>query len=233
MSISLFKPKPSADRPAAADLAAIKERIAALSAEDERWGSKETGAGHDVRRHEEAHQLLARLEERCINAQADREVRGTSADDPLVLEAQISEQRAFVQRLAERRRLADAVLVRIRAERQRIRAEMISCQQQLPAALHAVIREHLRALAPEFLRAEQAYLAALAKVYGAAHLADQIAEAHRVNGIHLGWIGRLNAGDIYTPRPAGIEAAAFEPVPQRPDIAAAIQAEALALEKSL
>jgi chromosome segregation ATPase len=235
MSIStLFKPKPDTESQgvAAEALAALKSKIAALADEDAQWVTKETTASRELRRHDDAQQLLRELEERRLNAAADIEVRGSSTEDITVLDQQLREQRDFVSRLAERRRLAEKVLERIRAERTRIREQNIAASRSLPAALHATVLERLHDLAPRFLEAEKTYLALLSEVFGAARLADKIARRNlEAGGVHLGWTGGdLNVAQVFTPRPSG---ESFYPVPQRPDIAKAIQDAADDLERAL
>lgn len=236
MSIaSIFKPKSDAERPAAAALQALRQRSAALQDEDAKWAEREVAAAKDVSAHDEAVARLHTFEERHLQAVADREVGLPNAVDPDLIEVRIAEERARAERLGTRRKIAERMLTSIRSERQRIRDAQISCTQQLPTALHEAIREHVRALAPEFLRAEQAYLKILAQVFGATRLADNIARAHqKVSGVQLGWLGELNVANIFTPRPdAGLESQAFHPVPMRDAIARAIEAEAAALEKAL
>lgn len=218
-------------RPAAAALQALKARIITLQQQNQEWGDRAQSAVKDIREHDDAVKELEHFNDRYLSALADREVHGETTSDPALIKIRVDEARARADRLADRRRVAEAVLAKVRAEQQRTRTEMTSCAEQLPAQQHAAVMEHLHAIAPEFIAAEQAYMAAQAKVFGAARLADHLARQQLAAGkAHLGWAGGVNVGDLFYPRPQGSE---FNPIPQRPAIEAAIRAAAEALEKEL
>ena len=217
--------------PALDALRALRARLAALQADDAQWAEREHAAAADIRVHDEARAEVENLRARYIDACAERELR-PAAKDPSGLALLLDEAQARTARLHERRQVAERLHAKICNERAGIRAEQQELGRQHASAVHAAAVERMNELAADFLAAERAYLDALAAVFGAATLADRVArDLIAARQPHPGFVdSRIEMGRIFTPRPAG---AAFQPVPQRPDIATAIAAASAALEKEI
>jgi hypothetical protein len=219
--MGLLTKKPSrGDAPCADAFLALLNTQRAVQSEDAEWAAKETKQAAELRSLEAAQALLTQLEDRHTAALADIAVHGSSADDPTALASDIECQRAHVEKLVARGKVADAALVRIRRERQRLRTQSQALSTGYLQARHAALTERMVTLAEEFKRAEAAYLATFVRAFGAAAAADRVARERPQLGFAM---GGLNLADMLLPRPIN---AAFQPRPERSQISAEIEAEA-------
>lgn len=219
--MGLLSRKPSnGDTPCADAFAALIGAQRNVQREDAVWAGKEVAQAAELRSLEVAQAFLRQLEDRHTRALAEVAIGGTPADDPDSLAADIERQRAHVEKLTAKGKVASAALERIRSERQRLRTQA----QELSAAYldvrHAALTERMASLAEEFKRAEQAYLAAIVKAFGAAAAADRLANDRPQLGFAM---GGLNVGDMLLPRPVN---PAFQPRPDRSQLWAQIEMEA-------
>jgi hypothetical protein len=231
MALKLLRPSEPSEPaiPNYSALLAHHEEVTAIQNQDTAWATKETAELEHVRVCGAEKAALTALEKRRVDAQADSEVLGRCDEDLVALGHQIEAARTRVATLIERATLAQAKVLRIRDQRMALREQVNALNTRLRPLQHAARTERLGAAMEGLLEAEAAYVRALVAAFGVATTIDELA---RAPGTRLDFAGGLALGELILPRPFHL---AFKdrPSPMRPDIGAAIAAEAARVEKEL
>jgi chromosome segregation ATPase len=231
MALKLVANNPTSrdDRPAYAALIAHRKEIAGVQAEDLSWAAKESVELEVVRAAAADQEALAALEQQRVNALADEEILGSTAEDIDGLTRQIRGLKTKANAALERAQLATAKIERIRNQRTQLREKLMALNGRTRELQHAARNEHLASAMEDLLSAEATYVAALESAFGISTAIDDLA---RQPGIQLAFSGELNVSEVFLPRPFH---AAFSDrqSAQRGDIAAAIAAVAERVAKEL
>jgi hypothetical protein len=193
------EPTTTADTSAAAALANLRISITELQADDARWARQETDECRHVRAADEAQAALLALEQRRVDAQADREVLGSSDVDVVALTKEIDAARTTVGTLRDRAQLAHAKVLRIRQQRATLHEQHAAAGQALRPTRHAAAVEALGHAMVGLVEAEKAYVSALVAAYSLAAVIDDLA---RQPGPRLAFADLETIKKLVLPRPA-------------------------------